>query len=102
MNVFEIPLSGASTTFQTTILNIVYTFTIQWRDAAGLWYLDIADASGNPIISGIPLITGANLLEQYAHLGFGFQLWVQSDVNPDVLPTYKNLGTSSHLYAVTP
>ena len=102
MNIFEIPLSGASAAFQTTILNVVYTFTLQWRNAAGLWYLDIADASGNPIVNGIPLITGADLLAQYKHLGFGFQLWVQSDVTPDALPTYENLGTSSHLYVVTP
>jgi len=102
MNIFEIPLAGASTTFQTTILNIVYTFTVQWRNAASLWFLDIADASGNLIIGGIPLVTGANLLEQYAYLGFGFQLWVQSDVTPDETPTYANLGTSSHLYVVTP
>jgi hypothetical protein len=102
VNTFEIPLAGQSTTFQTTILNVVYTLTLQWRNAAGLWYLDIADANGNPIVSGLPLITGADLLEQYAYLSFGFELWVQSDVTPDALPTYENLGTSSHLYVVTP
>ncbi|GLQ96481.1 phage baseplate plug family protein [Dyella mobilis] len=102
MNGFEIPLAGVSTTFQTTILNVVYTLTLQWRNAAGLWFLDIADASANPIVSGLPLVTGADLLEQYGYLEFGFELWVQSDVNPDDLPTYENLGTSSHLYVVTP
>lgn len=102
MNQFEIPLSGASTRFQTTILNVVYTLTLQWRNAAGLWCLDISDANGNPIVNGIPLVTGADLLAQYGYLGFGFQLWVQSDVTPDALPSYENLGTSSHLYVVTP
>lgn len=102
MNTFEIPLSGQSQTVQVTILNIVYTFTVQWRNSAALWFLDIADVNASPIVNGIPLVTGADLLGQYAHLGFGFQLGVASDVTPDALPTYDNLGTTSHLYVVTP
>jgi hypothetical protein len=102
MAVFEIPLSGVSQSFQVTILNVAYAFTVQWRSAAALWFLDIADAAAKPILNGVPLVTGTDLLAQYAYLGFGFQLRVQSDVTPDALPTYENLGSGSHLYAVTP
>lgn len=47
------------------------------------------------------MITGANLLEQYAYLGIDVDLRVQTDNDPDKLPTFENLGITSHLYAAT-
>ncbi|WP_074550758.1 hypothetical protein [Dyella sp. AtDHG13] len=102
MATYEIPLSGQAQSFQTTIANVTYTLTLIWRDAASEWVLDIADANGNPLVQGIPLVTGCDLLAQYGYVGFGFQLWVATDGDPDAVPTYDNLGTQSHLYAVTP
>jgi hypothetical protein len=49
-----------------------------------------ADASGNPIVSGIPMVTVLILLEQYGYLGFGFQFVAQTDNSPDTVPTYDN------------
>lgn len=68
------------------------------------WVMDILDASANPIVSGIPLVTGRDLLAQYAHLGIGpnVQLWALTDGNPSAVPTGTNLGIDSHLYVVTP
>ncbi|MFM0488023.1 phage baseplate plug family protein [Paraburkholderia graminis] len=98
---FEIPLTPAPQTFFVSLVGTQYQFTLQWRDATGGgWILDIGDASGKPIVSGIPLVTGVNLLHQYLHLGLGFELWVQTDA-ADAPPTYTNLGITSHLYAVT-
>jgi len=64
------------------------------------WVLDIADVSSDPIVQGIPLVTGCDLLAQYAYLGIPGQLVVQTDGSPDTMPTYANLGTNSHLYYV--
>jgi hypothetical protein len=98
---FEIPLTPAPQTFLVSLVGAQYTFTLQWRDTMnGGWVLDIADASGKAIVSGIPLVTGVNLLAQYAYLGLNFELWVQTDA-ADAPPTYTNLGITSHLYAVT-
>jgi len=102
MTINEIPLSGKSQSFQVVILNVSYVFTLIWRDAAAEWVLDIADASGIPLVQGLPLVTGCDLLGQYAYLGLGFQLCVATDGDPDAVPTYDNLGTQSHLYVVTP
>lgn len=102
MAMFEIPLSGQSQSFQVIILNVTYTFTLIWRDAASEWVLDIADINANPIVQGIPLVTGCDLLAQYGYLGFGFGLWVATDGDVTAVPTYDNLGSQSHLYAVTP
>lgn len=96
---FEIPLSGKSQTMQITLLNVVYKLALQWRGMAG-WVMDIAKQDGTPMVQGIPLVTGVNLLEQYAYLGIGGALIVSTDGDPDALPTYDNLGTVSHLYFV--
>ncbi|MGA4275570.1 phage baseplate plug family protein [Ralstonia nicotianae] len=102
MQTFEIPLTPVPQTFDVTLVGVGYQFTLQWRDTTnGGWILDIADSTGNPLVCGIPLVTGVDLLAQYAYLGFGCELWVQTDA-ADAPPTYTNLGTESHLYCVVP
>lgn len=104
MATYEIPLSANAQTFSIQLAQVVYRFTIQWRDAPTIngtgWVLDIADQGGNPIRNGIPLVTGADLLEQHQDLGLGFSLYVQSDDDVTAVPTYDSLGQTSHLYAV--
>lgn len=99
---FEIPLTPRPQTFSVSLAGIDYRLTLQWRDTeqAG-WVLDIADAGSHPIIEGIPLVTGVDLLEQYAHLGLGGVLWCQTTAEPDAVPTFDNLGAGSHLYWYT-
>jgi len=96
---YEVPLSGAPQAFSASINGTTRNlrFTYQNADQGG-WVLDIADASGNAIVQGIPLVTGANLLAQYAYLGLGAGLMVTTDGDPDAVPTFDNLGTTSHLY----
>ena len=102
MAVFEIPLTPAAQTFSISLGGTSYQLTLMWRDATmGGWFLDIADAASNAIISGVPLVPGVNLLEQYAYLGIGGGLVVQTDNDPDAAPTYDDLGVTSHLYLVT-
>ncbi len=99
---FEIPLTSTPQTFTISLSGTEYRLTVQWRNADGAgWILDIADTSNNPIIEGIPLVTGVNLLEQYAYLGFTGVLWVQTTADPDAVPTFDNLGVGSHLYWYT-
>lgn len=96
-SVFEIPLNGQPQRMQITLANVVYQLTVQWRNSAG-WVLDIATLAGTPIVQGIPLVTGTDLLAQYRYLGIGGGLAVSTDADPDAVPTYANLGTASHLY----
>lgn len=101
MQTFEIPLTPQPQNFNITLVGVEYQFSLAWRDAAGGWFLDIADVSGNPLLSGVPLVTGVDLLAQYGYMAFGFELWVQTDA-ADAPPTFTNLGTESHLYCVIP
>ncbi|MCA8249266.1 hypothetical protein LGN12_19065 [Burkholderia multivorans] len=100
MQIYEVPLSADVQTFNISLSGTIYRLTLVYRGPAG-WVLDIADASDNPLVSGIPLVTGVDLLAQYKHLGFQGRLWVQGAENPDDVPTFEDLGIGSHVFWVT-
>ena len=107
--VYEIPTGGGATFFNIALAGTTYQFVLLYRDAQSScaggcgWVLDINDTLGNPIVCGISLVTGIDLLAQYAYLNFGGQLWVTTDGVPDAVPTYSNLGAvpGGHLYWIT-
>ena len=102
MSVYEIPLTPSPQQFTIQLAGVTYTMRVRWIDSVtGGWCLDIGDADNNPILSGVMLVTGADLLEQYAYLGFGGKLGVQTDNDLNAVPTYTNLGVNSHVYFVT-
>jgi hypothetical protein len=97
---YEIPLTASAQSFSIALAGTTYQFTVTWNAINVSWMIDIADASGNAIVSGIPMVTGVDLLDQFDYLDFGFQLVAQTDNAPDVVPSYASLGTTSHLYAI--
>jgi hypothetical protein len=100
--IFQLPLQVTAQSFSVTLSGASYTFTLQYRNIdQGGWILDIADANANPILQGIPLVTGANLLDKYAYLGFVGGLYVQTTSDPDAVPTFTNIGVDGLLYYVT-
>ncbi|EPS4444471.1 phage baseplate plug family protein, partial [Escherichia coli] len=52
------------------------------------------------LLSGVPLLTGVNLLRQYPQLGIDGALVVATDKGAPDEPTKTNLGTYSHLIFV--
>lgn len=102
MATFKIPLSPKPQRFTITLGGVDYRMTVSYKNVPeGGWVLDVATLEDAPIVSGIPLVTGANLLEQYAHLGIAGRLFVQTATDPDAVPTFANLGTESFLFWVT-
>ncbi|ECY5338487.1 hypothetical protein AVB71_19445 [Salmonella enterica subsp. enterica serovar Stanley] len=99
MEAVEIPLVDDNQTFATTINGTVYHLSVIWRGE--YWVLDLADSNGSAIISGMPMITGADLLAQYRYMNLGFSLVVLCDVAGQENPTQFDLGTFSHLYVFT-
>lgn len=81
---------------------IATSIKVAWNDVAAAWYLDISDAAGVPIIQGIPLVCGSNLLEQFAYLNLGGQLFAGSTFDLSVPPTFENIGTDAFLYFTVP
>jgi len=99
--VSEVPLTPQPQSFQITLGGNQLNLTFLYRDAEmGGWTVDIYNSAHLPIVCGVPLITGADLLAQYAYLEFGGQLWVVSDGYPTAVPTFFNLGVvpGGHLY----
>lgn len=103
MSVSEIPLSPQPQTLfsqfpngVTYQLRLLYEFTPD-----DCWILDINDVQGNPILCGVPLVTGADLLAQYEYLDFGCSLYCTTDGNQFAVPKFYNLGTDAHLWVST-
>jgi hypothetical protein len=101
MPAYEIPLTGNAQKLNISLGANNYWLTFVWNTNSGNWNLDIADTNQAPLAQGLPVITGLDLLKQYAHLGIPGSLVVQTDSSPDVVPTYDNLGTDGHVYFVT-
>jgi uncharacterized protein DUF6983 len=104
-SVFLIPLQPAvPQTLSVQLGGTTYRLTLLFRNdpITPTWTVDIADSAGNPILQGIPLVTGADLLAQYGYLGFGGALVVQTTSNPDAVPTFENIGSDGNLYWVSP
>lgn len=103
MSVFVVPLVPSPQTISITLGGIQYTLKLNYRNTSmGGWTVDIGDVNNLPILQGIPLVTGVNLLEQYDYLEFGGGLWVQTTSDPDAVPTFENLGSDGILYWVAP
>jgi hypothetical protein len=99
---FEIPLISVPQKFGISLAGIFYNMTVRWNAPGACWMLDIADVDEVPVLAGVPLVTGVDLLDQYGYLHFGGQLRVATDFDLEAPPTSSNLGTQSHLYFVTP
>ena len=86
----------------SVVLSVVTSsarISITWRDL--YWVLDLQNDRGEPVISGIPLVTGADLLAQYDYMGLGFKLVVVCDDSTQDYPTKTDLGGRSHLLVST-
>lgn len=103
MSTFQLPLTNVPQSFQLTLAGIEYLMTCRWNDAADAgWVLDFADANTNvPIVSNIPLIVGADLLDGLDYLGFQGSLFVFTDGDQTAVPTLDSLGVESNVYFQT-
>lgn len=100
---FQIPLVNTPQSFEIDLAGVTYTLTVKWNDMGQSWFLDIADSNQVPIASGIPLITGADMLDGLAYLGIQGQLFIYTNALavPEAVPTLDNLGVTTNLYFST-
>ena len=100
MPIVEIPLSADNQIFSIQLAGQSLRMRLLYRDSAG-WVLDILNSNSQPLVNGIPLVTGVDLLAPYAWLGFSGGLWVVSDDEAQTCPGKTTLGNTSHLYFIT-
>jgi len=101
MDVFRIPLTPRQQTFQITLRAVTYTWQLYWLVPARCWVVNIADVTGKPIINGVPLLPGSDLLGQFGYLGPGGMLFVHTDhtsVHEAEAPSVTHLGITGHLF----
>ena len=94
---YVIPLTPEPQRFSIVLAGRELLLAVRWMDAPeGGWLLDMADAEGVPLVSGIPLVAGCDLhlvsgiplvagcdlLEPYAYLGLGGALLLSGDEPP--------------------
>lgn len=101
MAVYEIPLSGMPEQFEIELAGGTYLVRVKWNHELGRWALDLGRSATEWLVRNIALVPGGDLLAQYEYLGLGFELYLQCDGRPDAEADFENLGTETHLYAVT-
>lgn len=107
MSVFLIPTVAEPQQFLVVLGALQYSMTLQYADVdEGGWLMTIADGDGNLIMSGVAMITGANLLGPFGYLGIGEDqslLYVYTDGEAELVPpTFANMGTEGNLYYEVP
>ncbi len=85
-------------TIQTTLninnKNVILTIDLNFNRIANYWTMNITDtASNNRLLSGVPLLYGANLLGQFEYLQIG-EWYIDKVTNtPLDSPDANSLGT---------
>lgn len=95
MAIWTIPLTPEPQSFGITLAGRELRLTVRWLQASeGGWLLDLYEPeTAAPIVCGIPLVTGCDLLAPYAYLELGGALWLDGDEPPDL----DNLGVGVEL-----
>ncbi|QNT79188.1 phage baseplate plug family protein [Entomobacter blattae] len=93
---YEIPLAATPQLFTLSLNGIAYRFQFIWRDGCfANWFFDVSTANNSPVLHGVPLIEGADLLAQYGYLNFGVQLYC---VFSEQKVEFAGLGSVQRLY----
>lgn len=98
---YEIPLSAKGQRFSIALGGATYRLQAVWNAPANCWMLDVSDSADAPLLTSIPLVTGLNLLDQFAYAGIAGGLLATTSADPDAVPTKDNLGDAGKLFFVT-
>lgn len=98
-DVYEIPLVAGAQKFVCSLGAKSYLLRLSWRSAEmGGWVIDILDSvTEEPIVAGILLTVGNDLLAPYAHFEMG-HLVALLDSKSSGHPTYEDMGALLKLY----
>jgi hypothetical protein len=101
-NYTEIPVAPSQAQrFTITLLGVSYNMRLTYNLAQdACWILDVGDADGDILVAGIAVVSGVDLLAQYAYLGFGGGLFVTTDRGAGEVPDFDAWGKTAHLYFV--
>ena len=96
-----LPLKPYPQRLVVPLLSTTYNLRTRWSVSNNSWMLDISDANNNLLVGSVPLVTGADLLEQYGYLELGFGLLVEMTSGPpNTVPGYGDLGVNAQVYVM--
>jgi hypothetical protein len=100
MSAFPLPVSATAQSFFVQLVNVTYKITLRWNTVAVCWVMDLADSEEVPLVQGIPIVTGTDLLAPYRYLGIGGGMVALTEGNPDAVPTFENLGAGGDVFFI--
>lgn len=98
---YEIPFGPQPQDFTIALGGVSYRLATRWCEPMQAWGLDIYAADGVALVTGIPIVTGTDLLGQYAYLGIAGRIFVQSSGEVTAVPGFDELGEGGHVFFVT-
>lgn len=106
MTTWVIPTRPTPENFTITLGSVDYGVRTRWNRMANCWVMDFLDQAGAEVLTGVPLVTGADLFEQFKHLGLGAAGELRaghtgSDHDARTPPAFDNFGITAKLFFVT-
>lgn len=99
LNAFKIPLQNVPQRFAIDLAGKAYIVLCRYNTEMENWLISMVDGdTEQDIFDSLPLVTGVDLLAQYAYLGIPGSLIVYTDGNEFATPTETNLGVESNIY----
>jgi hypothetical protein len=98
---YELPLIAQQQSLRISLGGVYYNISVEWNESSSNWNINLSDDNGLSILNSIPLLTCANILEQFDYLRLGGNLRITVDSDNTSNPTYNDLGQTSHVYFVT-
>lgn len=95
---YVMPFNSSPRRFSVFLNGTEYVVSNRWNAMSNSWIMDILSVNGVPILTGVPMVCGADLLSQYEYLGIGGAMIAQTDNAPSQPPAVDNLGSTSQLY----
>ena len=96
--VYQIPLTSIQQEFDIDLGEATYHIKVFYNKIMGAWCVDLSDENKQPITQCMPLVTGANPLEQLRYKGLGGVFLLYTEGAPDHMPNLNELGTLTTLY----
>lgn len=105
MTFFTVPINNQLPwqTFKITLSSVVYTLEFRYNTRMQRWMMDIDDASGNPILEGVPCLVLRDLIGQYRTLAVPVgTFFVTDDTGQDLQPEQFDFGIQNTIWYEDP
>nr|WP_242452421.1 hypothetical protein [Morganella morganii] len=96
MNTIEIPVSIKNQQLDIRLGGKYYRIRLVYRQFCG-WVADMMDQAGTEIFTGVPLVSGMDILEPYRYMGFNGSLIFVCDETAGEL-SFSEFGRKNRLY----